>query len=152
MLNKEKYVKEIAEIALNDEIIALKDNKPINCRKIKCNDCERSIISGCSMKKLTEWANSKYKEQILDEVEKEYLKAVIKPFKKHVKTIMKAKQVATLYAITIDIEEKYNYETFLQFPPFEKSSGMYQGMELGKRYTLEELGLWVEWTYVAQYW
>ena len=54
---------------------------------------------------------------------------------------MKAKQVATLYAITIDIEEKYNYETFLQFPPFEKSSGMYQGMELGKEYTLKELGL-----------
>ena len=54
---------------------------------------------------------------------------------------MKAKQVATLYAITIDIEEKYNYETFLQFPPFEKSSGMYQGMELGKAYTIEEVGL-----------
>lgn len=141
MLNKEKYVKEIAEIALNDEIIALKYNKPINCRKIKCNDCERNINSGCSMKKLTEWANSEYKKPILDEVEKEYLKAVIKPFKKHVKTIVKAKQVATLYAITIDIEEKYNYETFLQFPPFEKSSGMYKGMELGKRYTLEELGL-----------
>ena len=153
MLNKEKYAKEIAEIAVNNETIALKDNKPISCRKIHCNDCGKHVPGyGCSMKKLTEWANSEYKEQILDEVEKEYLKAVIKPFKKHVKTIMKAKQVATLYAITIDIEEKYNYETFLQFPPFEKSSGMYQGMELGRMYTLEELGLWVEWTYVAQYW
>lgn len=142
MLNKEKYAKEIAEITVNDEIIALKDNKPINCIKIKCIDCERNVPGcGCSMKKLTEWANSKYKEPILDEVEKAYLSAVIKPFKKHVKTIVKAKQVATLYAITIDIEEKYNYETFLQFPPFEKSSGMYKGMELGKRYTLEELGL-----------
>lgn len=142
MLNKEKYAKEIAEIAVNNESIALKDNKPISCNKIKCNDCEKHVPDyGCSMKKLTEWANSEYKKQILDEVEKEYLKAVIKPFKKHVKTIMKAKQVATLYAITIDIEEKYNYETFLQFPPFEKSSGMYQGMELGKEYTLKELGL-----------
>lgn len=142
MLNKEKYAKEIVEIAVNNGTIALKDNKPISCIKIKCIDCEQNVPGcGCSMKKLTEWANSKYKEQILDEAEKEYLKAVIKPFKKHVKTIMKAKQVATLYAITIDIEEKYNYETFLQFPPFEKSSGMYQGMELGRRYTLEELGL-----------
>ena len=142
MLNKEKYAKEIAEIAVNNETIALKDNKPISCRKIKCIDCEQNVHGyGCSMKKLTEWANSEYKEPILDEAEKEYLKAVIKPFKKHIKTIMKAKQVATLYAITIDIEEKYNYETFLQFPPFEKSSGMYKGMELGRRYTLEELGL-----------
>lgn len=142
MLNKEKYAKEIAEIAINNETIALKDNKPISCRKIKCNDCGKNVPDyGCSMKKLTEWANSKYKEPILDEAEKKYLKAVIKPFKKHVKTIMKAKQVATLYAITIDIEEKYNYETFLQFPPFEKSSEMYKGMELGKEYTLKELGL-----------
>lgn len=141
MLNKEKYAKEIAELAVNNEIIALKDNKPMSCPEIKCNDCERNSKSGCSRHILTEWANSEYKKLILDEVEKEYLKAVIKPFKKHVKTIMKAKQVATLYAITIDIEEKYNYETFLQFPPFEKSSGMYKGMELGRRYTLEELGL-----------
>lgn len=143
MLNKEKYAKEIAEIAVNNETIALKDNKPISCIKIKCIDCEQNVPGcGCSMKKLTEWANSEYKEPILDESEKKYLKAVIKPFKKHVKTIMKAKQVATLYAITIDIEEKYNYETFLQFPPFEKSSGMYKNMELGKRYTLEELELY----------
>ena len=141
MLNKEKYAKEIAELAVNNEIIALKDNKPISCPEIKCDDCGRNSKSGCSRHILTEWANSEYKKLILDEVEKEYLKAVIKPFKKHVKTIMKAKQVATLYAITIDIEEKYNYETFLQFPPFEKSSGMYKGMELGRRYTLEELGL-----------
>lgn len=142
MLNKEKYAKEIAEIAINNEIIALRDNKPISCRKTKCDDCGKHVPGyGCSMEKLTEWANSEYKEPILDEAEKEYLKAVIKPFKKHVKTIMKAKQVATLYAITIDIEEKYNYETFLQFPPFEKSSEMYKGMELGKEYTLKELGL-----------
>lgn len=142
MLNKEKYAKEIVEIAINNGTIALKDNKPISCSKIKCIDCEQNVPGcGCSMKKLTEWANSEYKEPILDEAEKEYLKAVIKPFKKNVKTIMKAKQVATLYAITIDIEEKYNYETFLQFPPFEKSIGMYKGMELGKKYTLEELGL-----------
>ena len=143
MLNKEKYAKEIIDIAITGDDIALKCNKPIKCSKMFCNRCERKLsIDCCSEKKLFEWANSKYKEPILDEVEKAYLSAVIKPFKKHVKTIMKAKQVATLYAITIDIEEKYNYETFLQFPPFEKSSGMYKGMELGKRYTLEELELY----------
>lgn len=145
MLNKEKYAKEIVELVVNNEAIALKDNKPISCRKTKCYDCGRHATGcGCSMKKLTEWANSEYKEPILDEAEKEYLKAVIKPFKKHVKTIIKVKQAATLYTITIYIEEKYNYETYetcLQFPPFEKSSGMYKGMELGRRYTLEELGL-----------
>lgn len=142
MLNKEKYAKEIVDIATTGAGMALKDNKPAPCRDLYCKECDRNDdTGGCSLDKLLEWANSEYKEHILDETEKEYLKAVIKPFKKHVKTIMKAKQVATLYAITIDIEEKYNYETFLQFPPFEKSSGMYKGMELGRKYTLKELGL-----------
>ena len=142
MLNKEKYAKEIADIAINEDVIAIKDGRPVTCRKIRCIECERTLSGyGCAKEKLLKWANSEYEEPILDETEKEYLKAVIKPFKKHVKTIMKAKQVATLYAITIDIEEKYNYETFLQFPPFEKSSEMYKGMKLGREYTLKELGL-----------
>ena len=57
MLNKEKYAKEIAEIAVNSESIALKDNKPIMCGKIKCADCGRNSKSGCSGHILTEWAN-----------------------------------------------------------------------------------------------
>ena len=142
MLNKEKYAKEIVELSIMGVGIALKDNKPVSCCGLDCKECDRNDgTGGCSLDELFGWANSEYKEPILTEKEKEYLKAVIKPFKKHVKTIMKAKQVATLYAITIDIEEKYNYETFLQFPPFEKSSGMYKGMELGREYTLKELGL-----------
>lgn len=139
MLNKEKFAKEIEDILA--KTIAVSESGKIykctdsgNCKD--CIFCDVACVDGAR-----NWLNSEYKEHILDEVEKEYLKAVIKPFKKHVKTIMKAKQVATLYAITIDIEEKYNYETFLQFPPFEKSSGMYKGMELGKEYTLKELGL-----------
>ena len=39
MLNKEKYAKEITELAVKNEIIALKDNKPISCPEIKCDDC-----------------------------------------------------------------------------------------------------------------
>lgn len=139
MLNKEKFAKEIEDI-LAKTIAVSESGKIYKCTdRGNCKDCifcDVACVDGAR-----NWLNSEYKEHILDEVEKEYLKAVIKPFKKHVKTIMKAKQVATLYAITIDIEEKYNYETFLQFPPFEKSSEMYKGMELGKEYTLKELGL-----------
>lgn len=142
MLNKEKFAKEIEDI-LAKTVAVSKSGEIYRCvDRVNCDSCDDCIfcnddcIEGAKV-----WLNSEYKKSILDEVEKEYLKAVIKPFKKHVKTIMKAKQVATLYAITIDIEEKYNYETFLQFPPFEKSSEMYKGMELGKEYTLKELGL-----------
>ena len=143
MLNKEKYKDRLEEI-LSVTIAVSESGDIFQCTNtctntVNCKDCifcDVACVDGAR-----NWLNSEYKEHILDEVEKEYLKAVIKPFKKHVKTIMKAKQVATLYAITIDIEEKYNYETFLQFPPFEKSSEMYKGMELGKEYTLKELGL-----------
>ena len=138
MLNKEKYAEEIAEIAVNNETIALKDNKPISCRKIKCNDCGKHVIDyGCSMKKLTEWANSKYKEPILDEVEKEYLSAVIKPFRKKVEYIAiweawnGSKQFVHIELSDMDYANLPNFET----------NTMYKGMKPRKHYSLEELGL-----------
>lgn len=135
MLNIERYRKELENhnVSLDCDIYKIREKcKEGNdsCGSKRCVECRKENM---------QWLLAE--AEILDDAEKKYLKAVIKPFKKHVKTIMKAKQVATLYAITIDIEEKYNYETFLQFPPFEKSSEMYKGMELGRRYTLEELGL-----------
>lgn len=82
------------------------------------------------------------KKPILDEVEKEYLSAVIKPFRDRVKCIVKR-----------DYEMKYENEYIfivfdddgcmqikMCFPSFKKGT-MYKGMELNKNYTLEELGL-----------
>ena len=73
--------------------------------------------------------------QILDDVEKEYLSAVIKPFRKSVNSIRKAEVCGGDEAICIDTEKRY-----MVFPPFEKGT-MYKGMKTGWRYTLEELGL-----------
>lgn len=140
MLNKEKYAKEIVELVVNNEAIALKDNKPISCRKTKCNDCERHAPGcGCSMKKLTEWANSEYKEPILTKEEKAYLSAVIMPFRKKVKHIVKIKLCSSPEEQFIRIV--IGNLDFINFPSFNKNTGMYKGMELGKEYTLEELGL-----------
>lgn len=79
------------------------------------------------------------KKEILDEVEKEYLRAVIKPFRKRIKKIVK-------YFIHSD----YGHYDFIDiylisgeeitFPYFEQNT-MYKGMISGKEYTLEELGL-----------
>lgn len=137
MLNKEKYAKEIAEIAINNETIALKDNKPISCPKIKCNDCERNTNRGCVSHILTEWANSEYKEPILDEVEKEYLSAVIKPFRKKVEYIAiwgawnGSKQFVHIELSDMDYANLPNFET----------NTMYKGMKPRKHYSLEELEL-----------
>lgn len=140
MLNKEKYAKEIVEIAVNNGTIALKDNKPISCIKIKCIDCEQNVPGcGCSMKKLTEWANSEYKKSILDEVEKEYLSAVIKPFRKKVKHIVKINLFSSPEEQFIRIV--IGNLDFINLPNFNKNTGMYKGMEADKLYSLEELGL-----------
>ena len=78
------------------------------------------------------------KREILNETEKEYLKAVINPFKKKVKYIAKADcyKSKSYESIEIGLEN----DDCMLFPDFEKGM-MYKGMELGKRYTLEELGI-----------
>lgn len=76
-------------------------------------------------------------EEILDETEREYLKAVIKPFKKRVKYIVKAGSLMRcekeLLKIQLDNDN-------MLLPYFEEGT-MYKGMEIDKEYTLEELGI-----------
>ena len=74
------------------------------------------------------------KREILDEVEKEYLRAVIKPFRKRINYIKKCTYFGTEY-INLDLDDD---ATFL---PNFKEGKMYKGMIANKKYTLEELGL-----------
>lgn len=73
---------------------------------------------------------------ILDETEKKYLSAVIRPFKKRVDYIMKSSNSCC--------DKEYIFirldDDFLSLPYFTAGT-MYQGMELERAYTLEELGL-----------
>lgn len=74
------------------------------------------------------------KREILDEIEKEYLRAVIKPFRDRVKYIEKNESFKNEY---IGI---YFEKDIMLFPCFKKGT-MYEGMKKYKKYTLEELGL-----------
>lgn len=74
-------------------------------------------------------------KEILDEEEKEYLSAIIRPFRDRVNYIAK-KGVRKEY---IQIVLKKDNECFF-LPYFEKDT-MYKGMEADKKYTLKELGL-----------
>ena len=76
------------------------------------------------------------KREILDEVEKEYLRAVIKPFRKKINYISKNRLEYNKFEF-ISIELRGDSMTF---PNFKKNT-MYKGMMSGKEYTLEELGL-----------
>ena len=73
-------------------------------------------------------------QEILDKEEKEYLSAVIRPFRNQVVDIRKYK-FDRLEWIEIDLKDG----GFI-FPGFDEGT-MYKGMETGKEYSLEELGL-----------
>lgn len=84
-----------------------------------------------------------YKEEVLDEKEKKYLSAVIKPFRDRITYIAKVEEdIHWFYwiMIRVDIGFLNDYYDFC-LPPFEETSSMYKKMEVGKEYTLKELGL-----------
>lgn len=76
------------------------------------------------------------KEEVLDATEKRYLSGVIRPFRDKVKYIYKG-QVWSNNREFINIILK---EDTLDLPYFTAGT-MYKGMETGRNYTLEELGL-----------
>lgn len=85
-----------------------------------------------------------YKEDILDEAEKEYLSAVIKPFRDRVEYI---KKINMYLGCNKDAEyifgELGNEDDVVDAfsLPYFTEGTMYKGMETGKKYTLKELGL-----------
>lgn len=127
----------------------------------KCNNCANNACKNCPLRFSTcgilsdncwvinkDMYSDKFLGQtievevpdVLDKEEKEYLSAVIKPFRDRVICIKKVS--STLYddrefiEITIDNLFAKRFD----FPYFKKNS-MYRDMESDRKYTLEELGL-----------
>lgn len=92
------------------------------------------LLNRADLSLFLSWLEAEYKPQILNDVEKDYLSAVIKPFREEVETIEKA---------SFEEDEQLqisNGDIVMAFQYFEKGT-MYKGMEAYKEYTLEELGL-----------
>lgn len=131
MLNIEKYKEDILNMShANITCCVGSLNNGEDCANKSCIECKKEAL---------EWLLEKYKQPVLDDVEKEYLSAVIKPFRKKVKHIVKINLCSSpeeqFIKIVID-----NLD-FINFPNFNKNTGMYKGMEADKLYSLEELGL-----------
>ena len=144
MLNKEKYADKIIRFFLDGTRIAvLKDtNEVVKCNSVcRCIDCKFNVKDGvCSIKKLQEWANAEYKEPILDEVEREYLSAVCRPYKV-VSISKKISFDASIEWIEISVEFSSNNDIETTYLPCFKSGTMYEGMKVKKAYTPQELGI-----------
>ena len=79
-------------------------------------------------------------KHVLDDVEKEYLSYLIKPFRQRIKYFYKYSCGNGEYEAIAAIMETYGYFDYLTFPKFKKGS-MYKGMGLMREYTLNDLGL-----------
>ena len=134
MKNIEKYHKEIKQKlqktnAENLECAVF----DIRTGSTDCGDCD---CKECRIKSF-EWLNKEYKNQIIDDVEREYLSAVIKPFRKKISYIRKSKDPCKgKKYIKIEL-----CDGDTMYFPYLSNDAMYKGMELDRNYTLEELGL-----------
>ena len=128
MKNFEKYKKEVYEA------IALTNSDKLLVRAgIKFNpfvDNYREYKD-----RLFVWLFEEYQVPVLDDVEKEYLSAVIKPFKGDVDYICKRLNHGGYYIAIVS-----NGSDVTKLPYFPNNE-MYKGMELDHRYKLKELGL-----------
>lgn len=136
MKNKEKYDLNTLKI----EWTPLMFKKRLFTVKVQRDD---SIIFSKKMKPsetgtsaYNAWLEAEYKPPVLDDVEKAYLSAVIKPFRKDVRSITKQKNNEGYEWLRIIVEDNRP----LVLPGFKKET-MYKGMHAYKEYTLEALGL-----------
>lgn len=132
MLNIEKYKDEIKAEIEKDNTLGCVVNKLMGntCNYYpKCNDCYLKVL---------DWLLQEYQEPILTDEEKEYLSAVIKPFKNSIQYIGKFKLDDGFQQIRINYEGEH-YASIIELPPFDND--MYKGMGIGKFYSLEVLGL-----------
>ena len=131
--NLEHYKKELEKI-LNEEFA----NASVVFDKVKKN-CDSDIRSSCGQTyadDILDWMAKPFKGPILDEVEREYLKAVIRPFRKMIAYIVKAQDFDDgKQCIRIILQNGDG----MHFPYLDDE--MYKGMEVNKDYSLEELGL-----------
>ena len=128
MLNIEKYKEAILNNPQTIINCCVKDLTKHGDRCENCKECKERVMK---------WLLEECKETILDDGEKKYLSSVIKPFRKNVSYIEKIHSKVDTYDY---ICVRVNRCEIMFFPKFEENT-MYKGMELGRKYTLEELGL-----------
>lgn len=140
MKNIEKYEHEISKLVNEKKhslacaiaiIAGINDGLHCECG---CFNCQKKCI---------EWMYSEYKEEILSDDEKDIIRSMIYYLQKigcTVNYVIKDVNKNGIAYFMIDYENKtVGYSEMMSSPYFKKDK--FNGMEIGKEYTLEELGL-----------
>ena len=120
----------------------------VNCDYTKCVNCPFRKVR-CDFLSKDSWINNKdlhsdkflnqeieIKVELLTSKEKMYLENLLRPFKDIVEYIAKTNMTNNLEYLCIKIKDDYH----ICFPNFLKNK-YYKGLEIEKKYTLEDLGL-----------
>lgn len=137
MLNIEKYKDEILneyQQLFGKDTSSCSDGTKMNkaIKAIAFKHCGKRFLGASSPFK---WLCEEYKEPILDDVERDYLSAVIKPFRKRIKYI-EIRKIGSKTFVHIELSGG----DCMSFPNFKENT-MYKGMKKNKHYSLDELGL-----------
>ena len=125
----------------NDINVLYKKDNGVYAISIKKNGaytCLGTIKKFCAIYAFMEWLDQEHVEPILDDVERKYLSAMIRPFRDEIRGIVKHNVPNGKYQ-WIDFIGKDEYAGF--YLPNFKTGTMYKGMQVGREYKLEELGL-----------
>lgn len=140
MKNIEKYEKDISQLVNEDNILpcaiatvaGIRKEKP--CYHQECEECHKKCI---------EWMYSEYKEEILSDDEKEIIKSmvnIIHKFGCEVNYVYKSECSNGYCLIGTTFKNIVTGSRDLIGSPYFNDD-MFVGMEIGKEYNLEELGI-----------
>lgn len=139
------YMKQVAQmlgVELEEEFYLKGDN---HIYKISTNglfclaDNKKMIITNLTLALILTGKREIIKKPILDEVEKEYLSNVIKPFRDRVEFIVKRSFPKYEY-IEISYREINTFVGAVCLPIFKENT-IYKNMKINEEYTLEDLEL-----------
>ena len=139
MKNIEKYEHEISKLVNEDNVLSCAIATVAGIRKEKCypSDCEEC------QKKCLEWMYSEYNEPILSDDEKAIIISmldIISRFGCEIYYVCKLEENNFSSFIWIKYKDELTKNTnAIDSPRFRND--MFKGMEIGKIYSLEELGI-----------
>lgn len=136
MKNIEKYKNEISQLVneVNSIECSIATVAGIPCFAQACKECR---------KKCLEWMYSEYQEQILSDDEKEIVRVMLDSIHKFGCTVINVRKIyiGNCYSfIAIKYENHVNGTDDTMSSPIIDSD-KFKGMELNRKYTLEELGI-----------
>ena len=134
MLNIEKYENELRKSGVYFALT--KEGKLVNCEDVYCVDC--AFCKGCSINRMN-WLLEEYKEPILTDEAKTYLKLILEPSKcTIIQKLVEGEETPRKYKLLCSTDSGY---IAILYKPGTKYYEYFKNMENDKAYTPEELGL-----------